>query len=57
MATASWSKATRSLWRAGASDHLDRLDWLGLASADEFNPDVFSVDEANARLAPLVRPR
>jgi Plasmid pRiA4b ORF-3-like protein len=35
-------------------DHLERLDWLGLDTADEFNPDVFSADEANARLAPLV---
>jgi hypothetical protein len=32
-------------------EHEDRLDWLGLYSADEFDPAEFSVDELNDMLA------
>jgi hypothetical protein len=31
-------------------EHGDMLDWLGIDSARDFNPDEFSVDEANAHL-------
>jgi hypothetical protein len=34
-------------------DHGDMLDWLGLDSADEFDPRKFSIDEVNTRLAHL----
>jgi hypothetical protein len=36
-------------------EHEDMLDWLGLDSGGEFDPGQFSVDEVNARLAPLGR--
>jgi hypothetical protein len=32
------------------SEHDEMLDWLGLASADDFDPAVFSLDETNSRL-------
>jgi hypothetical protein len=38
------------------ADHDELLDWLGLDSADEFDPAAFSRDEANGRLAWLRRP-
>jgi hypothetical protein len=34
-------------------EHDDMLDWLGLDSADEFDPKKFSTDEVNTRLAHL----
>jgi hypothetical protein len=32
-------------------EHLERLEWLGLESGDEFDPAEFSVDEVNDRLS------
>jgi Plasmid pRiA4b ORF-3-like protein len=34
-------------------EHEERLQWLGLAAASDFNPAAFSLDEVNARLARL----
>lgn len=34
-------------------EHEEMLDWLGLDSADDFDPAVFSLDQANERLAAL----
>ena len=34
-------------------EHDDMLDWLGLDSADEFDPGAFSIDEVNTRLGHL----
>ncbi len=34
-------------------EHEEMLDWLGLDSADDFDPAVFSLDRANERLAAL----
>ncbi|TDE37813.1 plasmid pRiA4b ORF-3 family protein [Actinomadura sp. 6K520] len=33
-----------------AEDHADMLEWLGLTSADEFDPKQFSTEEVNRRL-------
>jgi hypothetical protein len=40
-----------ALANPGHDHHYERLDWLGLDSAADFDPSVFSVDEANARLS------
>jgi Plasmid pRiA4b ORF-3-like protein len=34
-------------------EHEERLQWLGLDTASDFNPAAFSLDEVNARLARL----
>lgn len=36
-------------------EHEDRLEWLGLASAEEFDPDAVDVDEVNEVLAEHAR--
>lgn len=36
-----------------ADEHEERLEWLGLAKASDFDPAAFSIDEVNARLARL----
>jgi hypothetical protein len=36
-----------------ADEHEERLEWLGLAEASDFDPAAFSIDEVNARLARL----
>ena len=36
-------------------EHYDMLQWLGLDSADDFDPAAFSLDEVNARLASFAR--
>jgi hypothetical protein len=36
-------------------EHQERLDWLGLTSAAEFDPEHFDVAEVNARLVSLAR--
>jgi hypothetical protein len=33
-----------------AEEHADMLEWLGLASGDDFNPKEFSAEEVNRRL-------
>jgi hypothetical protein len=39
-------------------DHHDQLKWLGLASADEFDPAAFDPERANRRLpARVLLPR
>jgi hypothetical protein len=38
-------------------EHEDMLDWLGLDSAEDFDPKAFSVDEVNARLGHLTSAR
>jgi hypothetical protein len=35
-------------------EHADLLDWLGLDSAEEFDPAQFRLDEVNARLSQLI---
>jgi hypothetical protein len=37
----------------GHDDHEERLDWLGLESAEDFDPAAFSVEAANGRLSRL----
>ena len=32
-------------------DHEDRLEWLGLSSAAEFDPDAFDLEQVNSRLS------
>ncbi|MGW2081971.1 plasmid pRiA4b ORF-3 family protein [Streptomyces sp. NPDC001939] len=34
-------------------EHEDRLEWLGLRSADEFDPAAFDAAQANSALSPL----
>jgi Plasmid pRiA4b ORF-3-like protein len=34
-------------------DHKEHLEWLGLTSADEFDPAAFDLDEINSALSPL----
>jgi hypothetical protein len=38
-------------------EHEDMLDWLGLESAEDFNPKAFSVDEVNVRLGHFMSAR
>jgi hypothetical protein len=35
----------------GHARHENRLSWLGLSSADEFDPEAFDIDAVNARLS------
>jgi hypothetical protein len=37
----------------GHAEHGDRLEWLGLDSADEFDPAAFDLDEVNEALSDL----
>jgi hypothetical protein len=37
------------------AEHEDRLEWLGLGSADEFDPAEFDITRVNEALAPLAR--
>ncbi|WP_370948577.1 plasmid pRiA4b ORF-3 family protein [Amycolatopsis sp. cg5] len=48
----SWGYADlkNSLADPEAEDHEDLLEWLGLASGDEFDPHAFSVGKVSARL-------
>jgi hypothetical protein len=39
----------------GAEEHGDMLEWLGLASGDDFNPKEFSVEGVNRRLGSTAR--
>jgi hypothetical protein len=39
----------------GHPEHAERLEWLGLGSADEFDPAEFSLDEVNEALAGLAK--
>jgi hypothetical protein len=32
-------------------DHTERLEWLGLDSADQFNPDAFDLADVNTALS------
>ena len=32
-------------------EHEDRLEWLGLSSAAEFDPDAFDLDQVNSRFS------
>ncbi|MFF4412398.1 plasmid pRiA4b ORF-3 family protein [Streptosporangium sp. NPDC001559] len=34
-------------------EHEDRLEWLGLDSADQFDPTAFDLDQTNTALSPL----
>ena len=34
-------------------EHQERLEWLGLGSADQFDPAAFNLDQANTALASL----
>ena len=37
-------------------EHAERLEWLGIDSADEFDPAAFDLAEINVELAVLARP-
>jgi hypothetical protein len=39
----------------GHEEHADRLDWLGLDSADQFDPAAFDLTEVNEALSGLAR--
>lgn len=39
----------------GHEEHEDRLEWLGLESADEFDPAEFDLDEVNEALSGLAK--
>jgi hypothetical protein len=41
----------------GHEGHRERLEWLGLDSASQFDPAAFDLDEVNAALADLTAPR
>jgi hypothetical protein len=38
-----------------AEEHGDMLEWLGLASGDDFDPTEFSTEEVNRRLGGTAR--
>jgi len=54
-----WGYADLKEIMADSSDkeHQDRLDWLGLDTAEEFDPHEFSVDEVNLRLSRVAKTR
>lgn len=41
----------------GAESHESLLDWLGLASPEDFDPHAFSTEDANRQLGPSTRRR
>jgi hypothetical protein len=48
-----YAQLKEALSDPGHDDHDQRLDWLGLESAEDFDPAAFSVDAVNARLSGL----